>query len=162
MSLYIIQDLSLHFGRNYILSRPRCISSIPYMFCVHYANQYFVESGKRGGGGGGGVLTTFHDKLKRVYKRRKRTNSHRRLSVRRLNSRLMRNSNLNLISRKSITHFTIHEIYIRFTENKIPISRFTSHVIYCISCTRCSILYIGQSGQFLSTRFTEQRRVVIN
>ena len=36
----------------------------------------------------------------------------------------------------------------------------SSHLIYCISCSRCSILYIGETGRTLRTRFGEHRRAV--
>ena len=37
----------------------------------------------------------------------------------------------------------------------------SSHLIYCISCSRCGMLYIGETGRCLRTRFGEHRRVVI-
>ena len=37
----------------------------------------------------------------------------------------------------------------------------SSHLIYCISCSRCGMLYIGETGRCLRTRFGEHRRAVI-
>jgi hypothetical protein len=37
----------------------------------------------------------------------------------------------------------------------------SSHLIYCISCSRCGLLYIGETGRCLRTRFGEHRRAVI-
>jgi hypothetical protein len=34
----------------------------------------------------------------------------------------------------------------------------SSHLIYCISCSRCGMLYIGETGRCLRTRFGEHRR----
>ena len=36
----------------------------------------------------------------------------------------------------------------------------SSHLIYCISCSRCGMLYIGETGRCLRTRFGEHRRSV--
>ena len=36
----------------------------------------------------------------------------------------------------------------------------SSHLIYCISCSRCGMLYIGETGRPLRTRFGEHRRAV--
>ena len=36
----------------------------------------------------------------------------------------------------------------------------SSHLIYCISCSRCGMLYIGKTGRTLRTRFGEHRRAV--
>ena len=36
----------------------------------------------------------------------------------------------------------------------------SSHLIYCISCSRCGMLYIGKTGRCLRTRFGEHRRSV--
>ena len=36
----------------------------------------------------------------------------------------------------------------------------SSHLIYCISCSRCGMLYIGETGRTLRTRFGEHRRAV--
>ncbi len=36
----------------------------------------------------------------------------------------------------------------------------STDVIYCISCSRCDMLYIGQTGRQLRTRFGEHRRAV--
>ena len=38
----------------------------------------------------------------------------------------------------------------------------STDVIYCISCSRCDMLYIGQTGRQLRTRFGEHRRSVGN
>ena len=38
----------------------------------------------------------------------------------------------------------------------------SSHLIYCISCSRCGMLYIGETGRCLRTRFGEHRRSVIS
>ena len=38
----------------------------------------------------------------------------------------------------------------------------SSHLIYCISCSRCCMLYIGETGRCLRTRFGEHRRAVTN
>ena len=37
----------------------------------------------------------------------------------------------------------------------------SSHLIYCISCSRCGMLYIGETGRCLRTRFGEHRHAVI-
>ena len=37
----------------------------------------------------------------------------------------------------------------------------SSHLIYCISCSRCGMLYIGETGRCLRTRFGEHQRSVI-
>ena len=37
----------------------------------------------------------------------------------------------------------------------------SSHLIYCISCSRCGMLYIGETGRCLRTRFGEHWRAVI-
>jgi hypothetical protein len=37
----------------------------------------------------------------------------------------------------------------------------SSHLIYCISCSRCGMLYIGETGRCLRTRFGEHQRAVI-
>ena len=34
----------------------------------------------------------------------------------------------------------------------------STHLIYCISCSRCGMLYIGETGRQLRTRFGEHRR----
>ena len=36
----------------------------------------------------------------------------------------------------------------------------SSHLIYCISCSRCGMLYIGETGRCLRTRFGDHRRAV--
>ena len=36
----------------------------------------------------------------------------------------------------------------------------SSHLIYCISCSRCGMLYIGETGRSLRTRFGEHRHAV--
>ena len=36
----------------------------------------------------------------------------------------------------------------------------STHLIYCISCSRCGMLYIGETGRQLRTRFGEYRRAV--
>ena len=36
----------------------------------------------------------------------------------------------------------------------------STHLIYCISCSRCGMLYIGETGRQLRTRFGEHRRAV--
>ena len=36
----------------------------------------------------------------------------------------------------------------------------SSHLIYCISCSRCGMLYIKETGRCLRTRFGEHRRAV--
>ena len=36
----------------------------------------------------------------------------------------------------------------------------SSHLIYCISCSRCGMLHIGETGRNLRTRFGEHRRAV--
>ena len=36
----------------------------------------------------------------------------------------------------------------------------SSHLIYCISCSRCGMLYIGKTGRCLRSRFGEHRRSV--
>ena len=36
----------------------------------------------------------------------------------------------------------------------------SSHLIYCISCSRCGMLYIGETGRTLRTRFGEHGRAV--
>ena len=36
----------------------------------------------------------------------------------------------------------------------------SSHLIYCLSCSRCGMLYIGKTGRCLRTRFGEHRRSV--
>jgi hypothetical protein len=40
-------------------------------------------------------------------------------------------------------------------------TRVSSHLIYCISCSRCGMLYIGETGRCLRTRFGDHRRAVI-
>ena len=34
------------------------------------------------------------------------------------------------------------------------------HIIHCISCSRCGMLHIGETGRCLRTRFGEHRRAV--
>ncbi len=36
----------------------------------------------------------------------------------------------------------------------------STHLIYCISCSRCGMLYIGETGRQLRTRSSEHRRAV--
>ena len=36
----------------------------------------------------------------------------------------------------------------------------STHLIYCISCSRCGMLYIGETGRQLRTRFGEHRHAV--
>ena len=36
----------------------------------------------------------------------------------------------------------------------------STHLIYCISCSRCGMLYIGETGRQLRTRFGEHHRAV--
>ena len=36
----------------------------------------------------------------------------------------------------------------------------SSHLIYCISCSRCGMLYIGKTGRTLMTRFGEHPQAV--
>ena len=38
----------------------------------------------------------------------------------------------------------------------------SSNLIYCISCSKCGLLYIGETGRSLRIRFGEHRRSVIN
>ena len=38
----------------------------------------------------------------------------------------------------------------------------SSNLIYCIPCTKCGLLYIGETGSSLRIRFGEHRRSVIN
>ena len=44
--------------------------------------------------------------------------------------------------------------------NKHHFTCTSSHLIYCISCSRCGMLYIGETGRCLGTRFAEHRRAV--
>jgi hypothetical protein len=39
--------------------------------------------------------------------------------------------------------------------------RTSSYLIYCISCSRCGMLYFGETGRCLKTRFGEHWRAVI-
>jgi hypothetical protein len=38
----------------------------------------------------------------------------------------------------------------------------TTNVVYCISCTKCNISYVGETCRSLKTRFLEHRRNIIN
>ena len=38
----------------------------------------------------------------------------------------------------------------------------SSNLIHCISCSKCGLLYIGETGRSLRTRFGEHRRSIIN
>ncbi len=49
----------------------------------------------------------------------------------------------------------------KFTDNiKHNFTCTSTHLIYCISCIRCGMLYIGETGRQLRTRFGEYRRAV--
>ena len=49
----------------------------------------------------------------------------------------------------------------KFTYNiKHNFTCTSTHLIYCISCSRCGMLYMGETGRQLSTRFGEHRRAV--
>ena len=43
---------------------------------------------------------------------------------------------------------------------KLHFTCTSSHLIYCISCSRCGMLYIEETGRCLRTRFGEHRRSV--
>ena len=47
----------------------------------------------------------------------------------------------------------------KFTYN-IKHTCTSTHLTYCISCSRCGMLYIGNTGRQLRTRFGEHRRAV--
>ena len=49
----------------------------------------------------------------------------------------------------------------KFTYNiKHNFTCTSTHLIYCISCSRCGMLYIGETGRQLRARFGEHRRAV--
>ncbi len=49
----------------------------------------------------------------------------------------------------------------KFTYNiKHNITCTSTHLIYCIPCSRCGMLYIGETGRQLRTRVGEHRRAV--
>ncbi len=49
----------------------------------------------------------------------------------------------------------------KFTYNsKHNFTCTSTHLIYCISCSRCGMLYIGETGRQLRTRFGEHHRAI--
>ena len=48
------------------------------------------------------------------------------------------------------------------TEINTAVNCKTTNIIYCISCQRCRIQYIGESERSLQERFSEHRAYVVN